>query len=217
MPKILILVLSFNESPYKELMEMQQKTWDSIEVEGVRTVYYYGGGKGWVNEKEFSANSQDFYYLMHDKLLDCLKEVIDWEWDLVVRTNSSSYLNKSRLIEFCSTLPKEKCYAGWKLNGDGWSSVSGACIIMSKDIVNLFMQGCDRNFEREEDIYIGQILSGHGIEIIDDKSRYDFYNKHISDAMSKMLATKYHLRFKTEDRIQDGNNMRLVHEKINSV
>lgn len=205
---ILIMVLSYNESLYKELMQAQQQSWDSVEVEGVRTVYYYGGGKGWVNEKEFSANSEDEYFLMHDKLLDCLREVIDWEWDFLWRTNSSSYTNKQRLVEFIKTLPKENCYAGWELQGEGWNSVSGAGIAMSKDVVKLFMEKCDKEFEREEDIYIGQLLNDAGIKIIDDKSRVDYPQQ------KEGLKEAYHIRCKTGDRYADCENMKIIHKLI---
>lgn len=207
--KILILVLSYNDGVYAELMKSQQQTWDSIEVEGVRTVYYYGGGKGWVNEKEFSANSKDEYYLMHDKLLDCLKEVIDWDWDFVWRTNSSSYINKQRLVEFCNGMPKEMCYAGWELQGQGWNSVSGAGILMSKDVVKTFMEVADRNFLREEDIYIGQVLNEVEMPIIDDKSRYD-----VTSQFSEIPLDRFHYRFKTGDRYRDVENMIALHKLI---
>ena len=55
--KILILVLSCKSDPYDKLMAAQQKTWDSISVPGVKTVYYYGEGGGF---KEITDYSMEF-------------------------------------------------------------------------------------------------------------------------------------------------------------
>lgn len=201
-------MLSFNEPPYDELMKAQKESWDSIEVDKVRTVYYYGGGAGWVNEKEFSANSDDRYYFMHDKFLGCLKEIINWDFDIIFRTNSSSYVNKNELVKFASTLPKERLYAGWKINGDGYNVVSGAGIFLSKDVAHLLIEKIDPNFEREEDVVIAKALFDNNIEIIDDKSRVDILN------VKDEIPLSYHYRFKTDSRVQDTENMRLLHQLI---
>jgi hypothetical protein len=217
--KILVLVLSLNESPYKELMQAQQQSWDSVEVEGVRTVYYYGGGKGWVNEKEFSADSEDKYYLMHDKLLHCLKEIDLTGFDFVFRTNSSSYVNKKRLKEFAATLPTEKFYAGWEIQtNDGFNIVSGAGIFMSRDVAEILINEINPAVEKEEDYYIGQILSRHDIKIIDDKRRIDYtgglYEMRRGQELVIAEAQPYHIRFKTRVRLRDAENMKIIHKLI---
>jgi hypothetical protein len=223
--KILVLVLSFNESPYKELMQAQQQSWDSIEVEGVRTVYYHGGlpsdnklhyvedacGQSSIRLQLFCT---DAYYLMAAKFKMCLDYVKDWDYDIIFRTNSSSYVNKQRLKEFAATLPKEKLYAGWKLIGEGWNSVSGAGIFISKDVAEILRKEIDPGFEREEDILIGQILAEHkDIEIVDDKSRID-YTGGLQQQLVIASAQPYHIRFKTNDRLKDAANMKVIHKLI---
>lgn len=208
--KILILVLSYNESPYKELMRAQQETWDSIEVEGVRTVYYYGGNKGWVNEKEFSANASDEYYYMTNKCLEAIKATIDFEPTLIWRTNSSSYIQKSKLVEFAKTLPTENCYAGWEIEGQGYNVVSGAGFFMSPDVAEKLIANADPNFCREEDCYISEVLFNQGVPIIDDKSRYD-----LPAEFDSVPADRYHYRLKCGGRRDvDIANMKTLHQKI---
>lgn len=211
--KILILVLSFNEEPFSTLMRTQQNSWDAIEVEGVDTVYYYGGGKGW-NGKEFSAKSDDKYYYMHDKLKQCLQGIMCLtEWDLIFRTNSSSYVNKKELVEFAKTLPTEKVYAGWTFKDTedfGGDCVSGAGIFLSRDTAKILMEEIDPNFEQEEDVYCGRILRRHGITAIDDKSRID-----VDVDNDYIPLDKYHYRFKHGgDRLIDAHNMILLHNRI---
>lgn len=223
-PKILIMVLSFDEPPYRELMRMQQDTFDSIDVEGVRTVYYYGGlpndnklhyvedacGQSSIRLQLFCT---DAYCLMAEKFKMALEYVKDWDYDIIFRTNSSSYVNKEKLVEFAKTLPTEKLYAGWEIQGNaGYNVVSGAGIFLSRDTAEILRGKIDPNFEREEDVYCGQLLHEAGIEIINDKSRFDVP---MSIAQKEIPLDRYHYRFKTtQNRLADIGNMKLLHKLI---
>lgn len=215
--KILVLVLSFCEEPYLSLMRQQQATWDSIEVEGVKTVYYYGGGKGWVTDKEFSADASDSYFYMTKKCALALREVLkDFDPQYIFRVNSSGYVNKSNLRDFVSTLPTEKIYAGWTIvdsNYDGKNSVSGAGILMSQDVAKLIIEHVDCEIEKEEDIVISRCLKDLGIEAIDERSRIDYPQ---DDPTADQMKEAYHIRFKgpSGNRLEDANNMIHVHKLI---
>lgn len=210
--KILILVLSYTQPPYDALMEAQQKTWDSINVPGVTTLYYSGkvmGTQGYSWQYCYNANCSDDYFLMHHKFAECLRAIDISKYDLVFRTNSSSYVNKAKLLEFATTLPKEKCYAGWSLGEK--EAVSGAGIFLSPDVIQILRDEIPAGENIEEDILIGRILHGkHGIKIVDDKSRFDVTDENIAE----VPKDRYHYRFKTSDRTQDVENMRKVHKLL---
>lgn len=228
---ILIMVLSFNESPYKELMQAQQQSWGSVHVPDVDTIYYYGGAnKDWYqwvvtpkhpenNSIELQVISTDRYYYMADKF----KASLEWlktnnkNYDIIFRTNSSSYVNKQKLKEFATTLPKEKLYAGWTFHDsnseDKGKCVSGAGIWLSRDTAEILRNEIDPNFEQEEDVYCGRILRERGIVPIDEKSRID-YTGGLPQQLVIASAEPYHIRFKTGDRLQDAANMKIIHEKI---
>lgn len=211
--KLLILVLSYNEPPYDELMRTQQATWDSVEVDGVKTVYYYGGGKGWVNEKEFSADTDDLYYRMHWKLALVLKEIEKWEWrpDIIWRTNSSSYINKGRLYQYAHTFPivEGNIYAGWKIDGPDYSICSGAGFFMTPDLAKIIVDKFDGEMNCEEDCLIGRTFSEMGVTIFGDQSRYD-----VPSEFLEIPTDRYHYRLKTSDRKKDAENMRKIHQQI---
>lgn len=223
--KILILILSYNSPPFDTLMRVQQETFDSVEVEGVRTVYYHGGSTVgrpvvYTNMDEFKSwyrvefPCTDSYYFMTEKFKEALKfiekEDIN-DFDLIFRTNSSSYVNKPALIEFAKTLPREKLYAGWEIEGNaGYNVVSGAGIWLSRDTAKILMEEIDPKREREEDCLIAEILAHHSIPIIDDKSRYD-----VNGNIEYVPTDLYHYRFKHGgDRLIDAHNMILLHNKI---
>jgi hypothetical protein len=208
-------------------MKTQQASWDSVEVEGARTVYYHGGllagdkvsakitqhpiiGR-WSEEVKFRCT--DSYYYMSGKFAESLKYTQDWDYDYIFRTNSSSYVNKQALVEFAKTLPTEKLYAGWTfVDGEDFSGlcVSGAGIFLSRDTAKILMEQIDPAIEREEDVEVGRILRRNGITAIDDKSRVD-----VNGNIEYVPTDKYHYRFKHGgDRLIDAHNMIQLHKKI---
>lgn len=224
MNRILIMVLSYDESPYKELMQAQQASWDSVEVEGIDTIYYHGslaaGDKVtcsvliknaiWSREVQFKCT--DAYYLMSKKLKKCLEYVKDWDYDYIFRTNSSSYICKQKLKEFAETLPKEKLYAGWTFTDSedfGGKCASGAGFWLSRDTAEILRNEIDPDFEMEEDVYCGRILRKHGIVAIDDRSRFD-----VGPVVSGVPTDRYHYRFKNKNRLMDAENMKVLHKLI---
>lgn len=211
--KILILVLSYQESPYLELMRAQQETFDRYE-DDIKVVYYYGEGNGWVTDREFASPLTNEYYSMAGKFRDALIAVDKWDYDIIFRTNSSSYANKPALTKFCEGLPTSNLYAGWEIPGDpaaGFNVVSGAGIFLSHDVCEKLINDIDPLFRREEDCVIAEKLAKYPeIKIIDDKSRYDVPPV----VPHEIPLDRYHYRFKTGDRFQDAENMRLLHQKI---
>lgn len=202
------------EPPYDTLLKTQRETWDSVEVEGVRTVYYYGGGKGWVNDKEFSADADDLYYRMHWKFALTLKELGDLKDTLIFRTNSSSLAFKKNLVEYAQKLPKEGLYCGWGLedsNYDGGMCISGSGIWLSYDCAEILKNTLNSELNCEEDVLIGRILRNSGIAPIDDKSRYDVPQIIPQD----FPVNRYHYLCKGGgSRYLDAENMRKINNEL---
>lgn len=120
--KVLILVQAFNNGPYKEVTDLQKKTWDSVKSEDTRTVFYmadfntethFEGNDLYIKEVPYTPYG---YIHFLKALIQCLK----FEWDFVFKTNSSTYVDKSQLVTLASSFPKEKYVAGhpyWKQFG----------------------------------------------------------------------------------------------------
>ena len=123
--RILIMVQATKIEPWNSLIEAQKETWDSVEVEGVDTIYYYSGDKFEQIGKDLfvkcppEANMNNYRFrLALDWIFDR-----DCPYDYIFRTNASSYINKAVLKEYIKTLPKTKVYNG-KLGG-GFASGCG--------------------------------------------------------------------------------------------
>lgn len=223
-PKILIMVLTFMEPPYDELYRSQISTWDSIPEEDVHTLFYHGGAEevkaDLIRQHHKSTSTllqttdTNEYYWMSAKLKTALRYGLMSNPTFIYRTNSSSYINKKRLKEFAATLPTEKLYTGWTMidsNYDGKECVSGAGILMSRDVAEILKEQIDPLEEREEDILVGRVLRKNGIVAVDDKTRYD-----VPEIVPEDMPTdRIHYRFKCgASRSIDSANMRIAHQKI---
>ena len=164
MKKILILVLSSNEEPWAPLREASQRTWDSIKVPGVETVYYYSK----TTDHRPQTTDPDCIYLdcpadynmMHWRFKLALDAVWEKDWDMIFRVCASTYVDKEELLKIATTLPEKKCIVGYKINGH----INGAGIFISRDAAD-FLRTCLHILPGENDDV--QISSIHGANITD--------------------------------------------------
>ncbi len=202
--KILILVLSCQKEPFVEMRKVQQETWDSVQINGVDTVYYIGGGVGehYFNQinptsRELILPCSDEYDLMHWKLNNAFLAVNWRDYDLIFKTNSSSYINKKLLVEFAEKLPTEKVYCGI----DGVTFASGCGVFLSKDCIEILLRHYDDYPNPSEDGLMASYLSQNGVSITQGAERVNIcvpWNYHL------MHIKCYHYRCKhDEDRKQD--------------
>lgn len=212
---VLILVASCLKPPYDELWAAQERTWDSIKVDGVETFYY-------------ACTELD---TMHVKLAAALSDALTLlQWDFVFRTNSSSYVDKARMLAMAETLPREKCYCG--IDGDGFASGSG--FFLSRDAAEILARdlptGPQENTQRRvgdaqwlaDDVLCGRALAAHGIGVTPGARRYDYWTqkfvaKHYGFEPGRFeaeLRDAYHVRckFGGADRRKDVEAMEAVHK-----
>lgn len=216
--RILILVLSCNTPPYDKFMQASKETWDSVDHPNITVRYFHGGNAE--GDREFALNCSEDFYMMHWKHKLAIDRALELDWDICFRVNSSSYVDKLRLYEFCRSLPTERLYGGWLL-GDtlpyiDWQGqnikqhcISGAGIFYSRDIAEMVSGEFRNEPEIEEDVLMGRMLYLKGIPVtFDDKSRCD-----INGSLSRFRET-YHYRIKSGDRQRDIELMYELHKKV---
>lgn len=150
--KVLIMVLSSMKPPYDKIYEAQRETWDSFNVDGVETFYYFGTD----------------YEMMHHAFKLALKEVWQKDWDFIFRTNSSTYVRKDKLKDFIDTLdPKDNIYEG-AMGGD---MISGTGILLSRSSAKILKNKLNKKPYPSEDYKIAEILIKAGISPKESKLR----------------------------------------------
>ena len=201
MKRVLILVQACDDAPYKEMQKAQLDTWDSIHVDGVTTVYYYGNNQ---HKGEFIFNSlkkklycpcSEAYDMMHyrHKLATewCFENV---KFDIMFRTNASSYVHKKLLFDYAQTLPTEKLF----ISNNGIPS--GAGFFLSKDYIKLANEGIDQHPTPSEDMYIFSMLNRHGIDLSPGGDRVEFNHQ---EARPERPCYHYRCKSDTYDRLKD--------------
>lgn len=173
MKSVLILVLSCNRSPFREMMIAQMRTWDSLHQYGVSTVFYSGDSASVQWERNWlKVPAPDNYQCIGWKTKLAIEEVLKTPWDYFFRTNSSSYVCKKRLLEYVQTLPLTGYYGGMinyvgMINYGKYPPIwaSGAGMLMSRDVAVIVQNGLNpvKSGDRVDDVEIGQICCNNGI------------------------------------------------------
>ena len=210
--KVLILVLSVDDhSIYSEFNKAQLETWDSIDVDGIETYYYYGGNdKNDIIDNKILLSLDETLYNCGSKTLMCFDMIKEMEFDYIFRTNSSSYVDKKLLKEYLVDKPKTNYYSGIIGNYEGIKFSSGSGYFLSRDLFNLVLENKKKwNHEYIDDVALGLLL--HGLNIPPTLTlRYD--------VTSDNIPLKYfHYRLKLDgiDRNVDINNMYEIHRLKN--
>lgn len=210
--RILILVLANKQHPFDKIVEAQKKTWDSIEVEGVDTIYYYSGDEYKQEGKDLTVKCSNDYNMMHYRLKLALDWIFDRDsaYDYIFRTNASSYVNKEKLKEHIKELPQTKVYNG-RLGG---GFASGAGFTLSTDLVNVLRQMDDYPSD-SEDCLIGVYLQRAGIQPT-DATRWDYWPYHESHDDRMKSPYLFHYRCKSDDldRTKDVLAMNKIHHLL---
>ncbi len=213
--KTLVLIIATDDKPaYKEL----QKIWevymnsDSEHFE----VYFLRADPNLssayeIRKNEIIVKTEENYtpgivnktILGMQAMQDRLKE-----FDYVIRTNLSSFFPFENLLKYLTKLPRVNCYAGvaqYHTKKLGLPPeipfvhyVSGAGIILSRDLVELFINN-NHKFERykralPDDVFIGMFYNRNKIKI-SEAQRWDYptYNLWL-EHNHKIEEHAYHFR-----------------------
>ncbi len=206
---VLIAVLSYPVSPWRELMCAQMETWDGFYQEGVETIYFQEGrglNMDFVNVLEIP--DVEGYNLIYLKIKRALQVLWRRDWKFMFLTNSSSYVCKRRLMEFSRTMPETGCYCG-ELRHDtpGFPFASGCGMLLSRDVVQILKEELPESypgFHHEgrifSDVAIAMELAKHGVGVTPGGRRFDYWSH-----PHETIPDEYHYRCKsdTSDRNKD--------------
>ena len=179
--KVLILVMaSPSIEVYNEMMKKQKETWDSIQVENVNTLFFYGDdtvSETHISENNLILKTQDTTLNNSYKLKMVYDFVYNMEWDYIFRTNASSYVDKKRLLNKAQTLPITQCYCGMKGIAGNVMFSSGAGTFYSRDCIDILRNTINDDYRMKselDDNAEGAILNKASIKVTSGASRSDY-------------------------------------------
>jgi hypothetical protein len=225
MKKVLILVMSSPSIPvFEKLLNSQKETWDSVNVNNVNTIFYYADN----SIKETLLNNNNLIIKIEEKEQNnmikfrmALEYILksNMEWDYIFRTNSSSYVDKKRLLNKAQTLPNTKCYCG--INGGGFAS--GAGVFFSRDCVEILHSKIDDGYYGTvfEDCASGTILERYyntPVTVGATRVEYDHNESNFIKNIKFTDVYPYHYRCKSDnsDRSKDTKAFQHIFNYIKS-
>ena len=117
--------------------------------------------------------------------------------DYIFRPNCGSYVHTHLLHDFLLDKPRKRYYAGVPMECRGVNYVSGACFILSRDLVELTVEKQDcinlDGWKFMDDCSIGDFLSSEGVQISDTKNRVDAHDER--ELLSKWDSNCHHYYF----------------------
>ncbi len=104
------------------------------------------------------------YAMVTTKLFATLTHVLATEtFDYLFRTNTSTYVDRQRLIEFAEDLPRSRYWGGFTGISEGITFTSGAGTLMSRDCVADAVTA-EWDWDLVDDVALGRVLTSLGIE-----------------------------------------------------
>lgn len=207
--KILIICLSyFDDNIYTKFYKTQKNTWDSLEVDGVKTLFLTGNGDdNFIENDVIRTDVKESLFNCGYKTLKAFELIKELDFDFIFRTNSSSYVDKSLLKDYLLEKPKERFYSGVVGNHNGIKFSSGSGFIMTKDLVNLVLENRQSwNHSYIDDVALGLLLKNFGVEPT-PAPRYDILTLNENTPLNF-----YHYRLKCWDRNLDCERMIDLHK-----
>lgn len=174
MKRVLILVLSSDFHPYNKMIQTSMETWDSVETEGVETIFYCGMSDKPNTEKVIYMPVGNGLFEMGKKCLLAYEWALqNKEFDYVARVNASCYVDKKNLIKFVENLPETNVFAGVETDSqNGFRYLWGGCqYIISKDVLQKIVDNKHLWMHQYmEDESMSLVVSGLGIPFSEGKS-----------------------------------------------
>jgi hypothetical protein len=204
--KVLILVLSSLGDEFMRFNKTQLETWDSVKHENIDVYYYYGTGETKKVDNIIEVSVPDYYQNIALKTLKCFEFIKDMDFDFVFRTNACSYIDKKSFYEYVSSKPKTNCFSGIQGVSNGRPFVSGAGMLISKDVINLIIENKNKwDIGTYDDVGLSNLVEDLGIPF-GYGERFDIENQ------ENIPTHFYHYRCHTSDRFKDNENLLKVHQ-----
>jgi hypothetical protein len=211
--KMLVLVLAARIRPYPRLIETIRTTWASSHVTDVETIFYFGGSALALSGDELILPVPDDASHIGHKTVACFDYLLtSREFDLIFRTNCSSYVDLPNLREFVLARNSDVriYYGGFRGVVGGQPFASGSGYFLGRELMSTVVQRRARwRHKLPDDQAIAALLAEEGISP-EETPRQDF--DHVPRPEQVDLS-QFHFRCRTDsyNRRRDRKIMRRIH------
>lgn len=138
--------------------------------------------------------------------------VTNYEFDYVVRTNSSTYLHIPALLAHISRASSSGYYAG---ADQGAEVAQGTCIILSRDLAETLAEDSLWDYDTVDDVAIGMAAQRAGAQFQRVPQLRIDSPQQVGELTDDELGSVFIFRFKTRNqRNEDAVALRLLHQRL---
>lgn len=175
MKKVLILVVSGDFPPYDKMIQTSLETWDSRNIDNVQTLFYCGLSKKNNTDKIIYLPIKEGLYQMGYKTIAAFEYAVkNYDFDYIVRCNSSHYVRKHELLNHCNELP-DSIFQGLitpSVYGVQYAW-GGLGYIISRDLVECVIASKTLwNHSYIEDVSISDLITRMGFDLNGEGNGY---------------------------------------------
>jgi hypothetical protein len=141
-----------------------------------------------------------------------------YKFQYLLRTNTSTYINRKLLAEFVEGLPEERYYGGFIGESGGVRFASGACTLLSRDAIEMIVADPQWEYNIIDDVAIGRSMNRRGVGV-QPISRVDVLDdKDLDDLDIDRLRSTFVVRCKgIQNREHDVIAMHRVHSLYQAI
>lgn len=183
--KMLNLILACDKEPWKSVEHTIEQTWGQY----IDTFFYYGNGNNTHDDKRIYIDVSEGLNNTAHKTIKCFEYALNnFEFDLIFRTNISSYVDFPLLKSALENIYNPNLYAGVIGKHKDIYFASGAGFAISKKNVEFLVNNqLELDYSLIDDVCVGHALT----EPITPLTRYDI------DERNQTIDTSfYHYRCK---------------------
>jgi hypothetical protein len=203
--RVLVAVLGARRRPYPWLVKTIKRTWASISVPDVETIFYFGGGSRLlVQGRDVFLPVDDGLGHTGEKTLAFFEFALEHSgFDVLFRTNCSSYVDLPNLRAFADlNVRTEHYYAGFTGRHGETEFASGSGYFLSRDLVQAVIDERERwNRDLLDDVALAEVLHRAGVAPA-PLPRRDYSS---AAEVSAADTSSFHFRCKTASRYRHGD------------
>lgn len=216
--KVIILIIASNDMVHQNDMETQIDTWINSCPSNIKVIFL----RGWQNNfYQFKNNilfvpcPEEYSLILRKTLLGIEFILKNLDFDVLIRTNVSTYFEPRRLLLELSRPRYKKDFAGGYIDrssqplislGKSSEYISGTGIFLSKNVAKIVTEMDPENYRDVfDDVAISHFLQKKGVKIL-RLARNNLHSTHF-------FVPTFHIRMKNSfDPKTAGIRMRLTHD-----
>lgn len=228
--KLIVCIPSIKSEEYINLENACKSTWLNHNSQDIDHLFYFGSNENEFRDNELyvkcqnqnSKKESNVFVGEHPIIIEKTIKMLDfvlknYNFDFIFRTNLSSYVDLTSLLDYTKNIELKNCYMGYIGEHEKIIFASGAGILLTRDMVELLVSKQHMIDETLiDDVAFAKFFHDFNIHP-KPLPRFTFpiytnQDEHFFNAVKR--SNHFHFRVKSNDptRQNDCNRLKLIHK-----